>query len=134
MENKGGNNEVVVGASEGASERVFGGAEAPLQTGEVATSEMASGVQTTEAVPMFLPPTAEVERFATTERENAALKVEKDAERIPVEFMKHVVAMMREQRKDPNRGQDLLTDLKWKYMGQAYDRDLGDGLHGKVKD
>jgi len=131
MENEGGTKEVVVGAPESAGEVAFGVAETEL------TSEKNERliVPTNEKVSTVLPPP--VLAMSDTDddgtQDDEAPEVDKDAERMPKEYAKHLVEIMRKYKKEPNKLQRSVTNLKWDYMSKAFGRKLGDGLDGRTK-
>jgi hypothetical protein len=133
MENEGGTKEGVAGAPEMKGEVAFGAAEMKPSGGE--KLEMPA-VQVGEQVSAVLPPvlmTASTDA-STGSSDDEAPEVGKDAERMPKEYAKHLVEIMRKYKKEPNKLQRSVTSLKWDYMNKAFGRKLGDGLDGRAKD
>jgi len=131
MENEGGQGEVAVGAPEIVGEEVFGGAEIGSTAGENVEIVVVPGAETTTAA--FLPPVM-VTNVANNDvmQDSNAPTVDRDAERMPKEYAKHLVEVMRKYKGEPNKLQRSVTSLKWDYMKKAFNRNLGDGLDGRA--
>jgi len=134
MGNEGGSKEVVLGAPESVSEQVFGGIETNLgDEGKSEKNEMPI-MPTAETTPVVLPPTApEINSIGSTDMDDGDTPVVgRDAERMPKEYAKHLVGIVRKYKKEPHKLQSAVTSLKWDYMGKAFNRKLGDGLDGRA--
>jgi len=137
MDNEGGGaKEAVTVAPEAMNEM---GKEADFGVAETTpvVSEQASEAPVTpagEAVAAVLPPVPVMNRTDDSGVQNDdAPTVARDAERMPKEYAKHLVEIMRKYKQDPHQLQRSVTDLKWDYMRKAFGRKLGDGLDGKSK-
>jgi len=132
MENKGGAVEVGLGAPEAVEGVVLDEGEA-TESGE--TKAELPVISPGEKVPATLPPLVlTVSGTDDASAQDDVPEVDKDAERMPKEYAKHLAAVMRKYKKEPNELQRSVTGLKWDYMQKAFGRKLGDGLDGKAKD
>ena len=136
MENEGGNREAAVGAPESVGEVDFGAAEvasAHESEGKLEKNEM-SAAPAAETMLATLPPIVSVaDDSDDVAGDDSAPVVERDAERMPKEYAKHLVEIIRKYKKEPNKLQKSVTSLKWDYMSKAFNRKLGDGLDGRVQ-
>jgi hypothetical protein len=133
MENEGGSKEVIVGAPEMKREAVFDAAEMEMSNREqLGMSITPVGEKISAVLP---PPVLTITSSAhdANTQDGDAPVVSKDAERMPKEYAKHLVEIMRKYKKEPNQLQRSVTNLKWDYMRKAFGRSLGDGLDGRAK-
>ncbi|MCL1839875.1 hypothetical protein FWF89_02670 [Candidatus Saccharibacteria bacterium] len=137
MENEGGHKEVAAGVPEGAGEAAFGAVEMETLRGSGDPERQETPVMpAAETAPVILPPTIPMVSSNIDDagsQDGDAPVVGRDAERMPKEYAKHLVEIMRRYKKEPNKLQRSVTNLKWDYMGKAFSRKLGDGLDGKAK-
>jgi len=133
MENDGGAKEVVVGVPESVGEVAFGATEMEASNGERLEMPIAL---TNEKVSVALPPPRLVANGTDDAgmQDSSAPEVNRDAERMPKEYAKHLVEIIRKYKKEPSELQRSVTSLKWDYMSKAFGRKLGDGLDGRAKD
>ena len=133
MENDGGAKEAVVEAPGSVGEVAFGATEMETSNGE--RLEIPA-VSTNEKVSVILPPPilAASSVDDASVQDGSAPEVNRDAERMPKEYAKHLVEIIRKYKKEPSELQRSVTSLKWDYMSKAFGRKLGDGLDGRAKD
>jgi len=135
MENEGGGaRETVAGVPEVVDRGDFGAVDGelgkPTEKKLERPVEMAAG-----AGPVVLPQVSLATDGPSDDvgaQDGTAPDVDRDAERMPKEYARHLVEIMRRYKREPNKLQSSVTSLKWDYMSKAFGRKLGDGLDGRA--